>query len=118
MQGGFGIVGSARLTPNQLLNTILKIKKLTTHPYGVNLQLAPPDVMKTDENVAAAVQQFLDTNFRQNNGLKPRSGQSVTLPHSRLSEQLQIIRALQWVIQKNLSSKSILQEPKSEEHTS
>jgi nitronate monooxygenase len=89
--GGLGVVGAARLTPDQLLDMILKIKKLTRHPFGVNLQLAPPDVMKTDENVAAAVQQFLDTNFRQNIGLKPRSGQSITLPSSRLSEQLQII---------------------------
>src|SRR5215831_1597465 len=89
--GGLGIVGAARLTPEQLLDMILKIKKLTTHPYGVNLQLAPPDEMKTDENVGTAVQQFLDTNFRHNIGLKPRSGQNITLPPSRLSEQLQII---------------------------
>jgi hypothetical protein len=42
--------------------------------------------MKPDENVAAAIQQFSDANFRQDVGLKPRSVQSVTL-----SEQLQII---------------------------
>ena len=47
--------------------------------------------MTTDENTVTAVQQFLDTNFRQNIGLKPRSGQSIALPTSRLSEQLQII---------------------------
>jgi nitronate monooxygenase len=89
--GGLGIVGAARLTSDHLLDMILKIKKLTTHPYGVNLQLAPPDVMKTDENVVATVQQFLNTNFRQNIGLKPRSGQNIALSPSKLSEQLQII---------------------------
>ena len=40
--GGLGIVGAARLTPDQLLDMILKIKKLTTRPYGVNLLLATP----------------------------------------------------------------------------
>ena len=89
--GGLGIVGATRLTPDQLPDMILKIKKLTTHPYGVNLLLATPEEMTTDENTATAVQQFLDTNFRQNIGLKPRSGQSIALPTSRLSEQLQII---------------------------
>ncbi len=89
--GGLGIVGATRLTPDQLLDMILKIKKLTARPYGVNLLLATPGEMTTDENTATAVQQFLDTNFRQNIGLKPRSDQSIALPTSMLSEQLQII---------------------------
>ena len=38
-----------------------------------------------------AVQRFLDTDFRQNIGLKPRSGQSIALPPSSLSEAIQII---------------------------
>ena len=33
--GGLGIVGAAIVTPDQLLEMILKIKKLTTCPYGV-----------------------------------------------------------------------------------
>ena len=41
--GGLGIIGTAKLTPDQLLDMISKIKKLTIHPYGANLQLAPPD---------------------------------------------------------------------------
>jgi nitronate monooxygenase len=76
--------------PDQLLDMILKIKKLTTYPYGVNLQLAPPEKSVTDE-YAAAVQRFLDTNFRHNIGLKPRSGQSIALPPLSLSEAIQII---------------------------
>jgi nitronate monooxygenase len=88
--GGLGIVGAARLMPDQLLDMILKIKKLTTYPYGVNLQLAQPEKSVTDENTSA-VQRFLDTNFRQNIGLKPRSGQSIALPPSSLYEAIQII---------------------------
>lgn len=88
--GGLGIVGAARLTPDQLLDIILKIKKLTTHPYGVNLQLAPPEGRPTDENTIT-VQHFLDTNFRQNIGLKPKSDQAIALPHSSLHETIQII---------------------------
>src|SRR5215475_5823558 len=89
--GGLGIVGAGRLTPDQILDMILKIKKLTTHPFAVNLLLAPPDAMKIEDNKAATVQQFLDTNFRQDIGLEPKSGQNINLPPSKLSEQLQII---------------------------
>jgi hypothetical protein len=55
------------MTPDQLLDTIRKIKELTTNPYGVNLLLAKPERRTTDENTVA-VQQFLDVNFRQNLG--------------------------------------------------
>ena len=34
--------------------------------------LVTPEEMTTGENTATAVQQFLDTNFRQNIGLKPK----------------------------------------------
>ena len=40
--GGLGIVGATRMTPDQLLSTIKKIKKYTIKPYGVNLWLGPP----------------------------------------------------------------------------
>src|SRR5436309_9032915 len=88
--GGLGILGAARVTPDQLLDTIRKIKELTTNSYGVNLLLAQPEMRITDEKTFA-VQQFLDINFRQNLGLPPKAGQGIILPPSRLAEQLQII---------------------------
>jgi nitronate monooxygenase len=88
--GGLGILGAARMTPDQLLDTIRKIKELTTNSYGVNLLLAQPEMRITDEKTFA-VQQFLDINFRQNLGLPPKAGQGIILPPSRLAEQLQII---------------------------
>jgi nitronate monooxygenase len=47
--GGLGILGAARMTPDQLLETIRKIKELTTNRYGVNLLLAQPERRITDE---------------------------------------------------------------------
>ena len=34
--GGLGILGAGRMLPNQILDAIHKIKKLTNHTYGVN----------------------------------------------------------------------------------
>jgi nitronate monooxygenase len=39
--GGLGILGASRIMPEQLKDTIRKIKRLTTNPFGVNLLLAP-----------------------------------------------------------------------------
>jgi nitronate monooxygenase len=60
--GGLGILGASRLTPDQLLQAILKIKSLTTRPFGVNLLLAPPE--KSGNSDIVTVQLFLDK-FRQ-----------------------------------------------------
>jgi NAD(P)H-dependent flavin oxidoreductase YrpB (nitropropane dioxygenase family) len=37
--GGLGILGATRMVPEQLGDTIQKIKKLTSNPFGVNLLL-------------------------------------------------------------------------------
>lgn len=41
--GGLGILGAARLTPEQTREQIHKIKSLTDRPFGVNLLLAAPE---------------------------------------------------------------------------
>jgi nitronate monooxygenase len=62
--GGLGILGAGRMLPNQILDAIHKIKKLTNRTYGVNLLLAPPEKKEADEDIFN-VQQFLDNKFRQ-----------------------------------------------------
>jgi nitronate monooxygenase len=39
--GGLGILGAARMSPEQTRDAISKIKKLTNNSFGVNLLLAP-----------------------------------------------------------------------------
>jgi nitronate monooxygenase len=92
--GGLGILGAGRMLPNQILDAIHKIKKLTNHTYGVNLLLAPPEKKETDKDIFN-VQQFLDNKFRQKFGLSPKSNQKtgITLPSSILLEQLRVIIA-------------------------
>ncbi|MGA9154546.1 MAG: nitronate monooxygenase [Candidatus Nitrosopolaris sp.] len=88
--GGLGILGAGRMLPNQILDAIHKIKKLTNHTYGVNLLLAP-DTKEVEKEDIFNVQQFLDNKFRQNLGLSPKSNQGITLPSSILLEQLRVI---------------------------
>ena len=90
--GGLGILGAGRMLPNQILDAIHKIKKLTNHTYGVNLLLAPPEKKEADKDIFN-VQQFLDNKFRQKFGLSPKSNQKtgITLPSSILLEQLRVI---------------------------
>ena len=54
------------------------------------LQLALPEERATDENTAA-VRRFLDNNFRQNLVMEPKLSQEISIPPSRLPEQLLII---------------------------
>ncbi len=84
--GGLGVLGAARLTPDQLIEAIRAIRKLTGKPFGVNFLLAPPELGNQD---IAAVQSFLDR-FRQELQLPPGKT-SLALPPSRLPEQLKII---------------------------
>src|SRR5215467_15247676 len=90
--GGLGILGAGRMLPNQILDAIHKIEKLTNHTYGVNLLLAPPEKKEADEDIFN-VQQFLDNKFRQKVDLSPKSNQKtgITLPSSILLEQLRVI---------------------------
>jgi nitronate monooxygenase len=59
--GGLGILAASRLTPEQLMDAIQRIKSLTSRPFGVNLLLAPPESGNQD---VVATQHFLDK-FRQ-----------------------------------------------------
>jgi NAD(P)H-dependent flavin oxidoreductase YrpB (nitropropane dioxygenase family) len=54
--GGLGILGASRIMPEQLEDTIRKIKRLTTNPFGVNLLLAPAE--KEGNQDIEQVQQF------------------------------------------------------------
>jgi nitronate monooxygenase len=87
--GGLGILGASRIMPEQLGDTISKIKRLTTNPFGVNLLLAPPE--KEGNQDIEQVQQFLDNRFRQELKIPPKANQNISIPPSRLSEQLKII---------------------------
>jgi nitronate monooxygenase len=87
--GGLGILGASRIMPEQLGDIIQKIKKLTTKPFGVNLLLAPPE--KEGNRDMDQVQQFFDNKFRLELKILPKTNQDISLPPSRLSEQLQII---------------------------
>ena len=86
--GGLGILGASRIVPEQLGGIIQKIKKLTTKPFGVNLLLAPE---KEGNGDIDQVQQFFDNKFRIELKIPPKTNQDISLPPSRLSEQLQII---------------------------
>lgn len=87
--GGLGILGANRIMPEQLVDIIQKIKKLTTKPFGVNLLLAPLE--KEGNRDIDQVQQFFDSKFRLELKIPPKTNQDISLPPSRLSEQLQII---------------------------
>jgi nitronate monooxygenase len=87
--GGLGILGASRIMPEQLGDTIRKIKRLTTNPFGVNLLLAPAE--KEGNQDIEQVQQFLDNRFRQELKIPPKANQNISIPPSRLSEQLKII---------------------------
>jgi nitronate monooxygenase len=62
--GGLGILGATRMTPDQLLETIKKIKKNTIKPFGVNLWIGPS--IKSDKNPEEkSIQQFLNEKIRK-----------------------------------------------------
>jgi NAD(P)H-dependent flavin oxidoreductase YrpB (nitropropane dioxygenase family) len=67
--GGLGMLGAGRMLPNQILDAIHKIKKLTNHRYRVNLLLAPPNKKEADKENVFDIQQFLDRSFSK---VKPK----------------------------------------------
>ena len=98
--GGLGILGATRMTPDQLLTTIKKIKKITLKPFGVNLWSGPHE--KNDNKDWAPIQQFLNQKIRKTLDIPLKSisieegndfqkKTSVELSPSKLYEQLQII---------------------------
>ena len=88
--GGLGILGASRLTTQQLKDAIHKIKSLTSHPFGVNLVLAPPE--PSNDEVATA-QRFLDQ-FRKELNIPLSSAinaNHIQLPPSPIPDYLRII---------------------------
>lgn len=84
--GGLGVLGAARLAPDQLREVIRAIKAQTDQPFGVNFLLAPPESGSQD---VPTVQHFLD-HFRQELQI-PLGRTDLTLPPSRLPQQLEIV---------------------------
>lgn len=88
--GGLGILGVTRMTPEQLGDAIRQVTKLTNNSFGVNLLLAPPE--KGGNQNIDEVQQFFDNKFREELKIPLKNAnQDISLPPSRLSEQIQII---------------------------
>jgi nitronate monooxygenase len=84
--GGLGVLACTQLIPDQLRQAIRTIKAQTDQPFGVNFLLAPPEPGNHD---VAAVQEFLNR-FRQEFQLPPGPTE-LSLPPSRLPEQLQVV---------------------------
>jgi nitronate monooxygenase len=80
------VLGAARLAPDQLREAIRAIKAQTDQPFGVNFLLAPPESSNQD---VPTVQHFLD-HFRQELQI-PNGRTDLTLPPSRLPQQLEIV---------------------------
>ncbi|MDQ4016760.1 MAG: nitronate monooxygenase [Thermoproteota archaeon] len=87
--GALGVLGANRLSPEQIREQIRKIKTLTNRPFGVNLLNAPPEPNMQE---VQKVQRILDQ-FRQELDLPLREegASEVTLPPSRLSEQVSVV---------------------------
>ena len=87
--GGLGILGAARMTPEQTRDAIRTIKKLTSNPFGVNLLLAPPE--KGGNQSINQVQQFFNDKFRRELDIPSKTEKDIILPPSKFLEQLKII---------------------------
>jgi nitronate monooxygenase len=87
--GGLGILGAARMSPEQTVDAIRKVKKLTSNPFGVNLLLAPPE--KGGNQNINQVQQFFNDKFRHELNIPSKTEKDVSLPPSKFLEQLKII---------------------------
>jgi nitronate monooxygenase len=102
--GGLGILGATSMNPDQLLETIKKIKEKTVKPFGVNLWIGPSiNTNKNQDELSA--QQFLNDKIRKPIGisLKPeildeRQGSNITNNNfqnsffeTKYNEQIKII---------------------------
>ena len=86
--GGLGILGAARMAPEQIRDAIGKIKELTNNPFGVNLLLAPPE---RGGNQSIDAVQFFNDKFRCEFNIPSKTEKDVILPPSKFLEQLKII---------------------------
>jgi nitronate monooxygenase len=88
--GGLGILGAARLSPEQTGQQVRAIKSMTDKPFGVNFLIAPPEPYKNQD--IKTVQQTLN-NFRKEMQIPKSSLENAmtTLPPSQLSEQLRVV---------------------------
>lgn len=84
--GALGSFAASRLTSDQVLNAIGKIKSLTDKPFAVNFLVALPEHAEGD---VAETQEFLDQ-FRQRLGI-PSGDPNFTLRPSNLDEQIQMV---------------------------
>ena len=87
--GGLGILGAARMSPEQTIDAIRKVKKLTSNPFGVNLLLAPPE--KGGNQNIDQVQQFFNDKFRHELNIPSKTEKDIILLPSKFLEQLKII---------------------------
>jgi nitronate monooxygenase len=62
--GGLGILGATRMTPDQLLETIKKIKEKTVKPFGVNLWIGPSIINNKNQD-EKPVREFLNEKIRK-----------------------------------------------------
>src|SRR5919112_2697930 len=62
--GGLGVLGAVRMTPDQLLTTIKKIKEKTIKPFGVNIWIGPSIINNKNQD-ERSVQQFLNDKIRK-----------------------------------------------------
>jgi nitronate monooxygenase len=62
--GALGVLGAVRMTPDQLLTTIKKIKEKTIKPFGVNIWIGP-SIINNKNKDEKSVQQFLNDKIRK-----------------------------------------------------
>ncbi|MDQ4072908.1 MAG: nitronate monooxygenase [Thermoproteota archaeon] len=86
-EGGLGVLGASKLSPEQLLDSIRKIRKNTSRPYGVNLILAPPENPEPNaQSTYQEIQLFLDNKLRRPMGLPPKIKTEMSDSHLGIKE--------------------------------
>ncbi|MCM3217727.1 nitronate monooxygenase [Niallia taxi] len=89
--GALGMIGAGYLTPYQLKNQIIEIRKMTSKPFGVNLFVPQKFVVNTQD--VNSVKQILDA---INKELNVTYTEDLVLPnfleeHGKFNEQIKII---------------------------
>src|SRR5437588_314938 len=82
--GALGSFAASRLSTEQILAAIQRIKTLTNKPFAVNFLIAPPEEVPSD---VASTQRFLNP-FRQRFGI-PDGDPAPTMGASNLREQIE-----------------------------
>jgi nitronate monooxygenase len=86
--GGFGVIAAGRLTTDQLHETIRAVRRQTTHPFGVNFLLAPPEGVPAADQVQRT--RAVLAPLRARLGLTS-PGPLPQLPASELDRQLDLV---------------------------